>query len=817
MNDKLSEDVGGLMQSHLDHLTASAIGVDVIMERGYYSVIGRTQFNGTGFSRYQQRPTGIMIPLYGPDGSPAGFSYRPDKPRSDKSNKLVKYESVPDAPLRADTPPRCTTQIADPAIRLWVTEGAKKADALASAGECAININGVWGWRGKNPFGGTAILADFDHIPLKGRDVYLAFDADASTNIHVNTALRRLDEHMRRKGANVYVVNLPGADGAKTGVDDYLAAGHTIDELLALASKDILEIEAEPMAIHTPVYCIHEGQFCLIKNADGVKVKSPLCNFTAQIEGEVVRDDGLSEDRFYIVGGAMFNGEPLPAVEVPATSFAGLTWTAEKWGSKAIVNPGQTNKDHVRYLMQKSANDVITRRIYTHTGWREIDGEHVFLSGNGAIGRDDIEVELPRQLAGYNLPLNPAEINPAIAVKTSLHLMELGSEYVMFPLWAHAYLAPLGEFLNPAFTLWLRGASGSFKSAIVAVMLSHFGDFDYLKLPASWRDTANILERFSFQLKDVPFVIDDWFPGATPAEQKQMESKAETIIRAQGNRAGRARMRSDATARETYYPRGLVISNGEQIPGGESRTARIFVLDVEKTDIDPDMLTIAQKDAGLLKYATAHYIEWIGAHWGELSDVLPDKWASWRTDAFAEGTHARLPAGVAWLYSGLDTGLSFAQETGAIDHREAQEYRDRGWRIFNDLSLRQGLLVNAERPAARFIDAFLSLLQQKRLSIVPREQAEPTDSNPHRAFVGWETNEYWYLNPQAIYNAVYEYCNRGGEPFTFKREAVWSDLKRTGLIECEGGRFAKTTRVGNGERPKLINLDKKAIRVFVDK
>jgi hypothetical protein len=123
--------------------------------------------------------------------------------------------------------------LTNPAIPLWITEGLKKADALASHDLCAIALLGVWAFKGKNPFGGTTILADFDNVALKGRDVHIVFDSDVMLKPQVRQALIRLTEHLQRKGAHVTAVYLPQNDGQKVGVDDYLLS-HNVQELEGL-------------------------------------------------------------------------------------------------------------------------------------------------------------------------------------------------------------------------------------------------------------------------------------------------------------------------------------------------------------------------------------------------------------------------------------------------------------------------------------------------------------------------------------------------------------------------------------------------------
>jgi len=151
----------------LGHLQASAISIDVIRERGYKSVLGKTALKEAGFSKAQRRVPGILIPLHGVDGSIIGHQYRPDHPREDtKRGRPIKYENPTGSSVRLDVPPRCKLMLGDPSVPIFFVEGIKKADALASLGACAVALAGVWNFKGRNPLGGTTILADFDFFEL---------------------------------------------------------------------------------------------------------------------------------------------------------------------------------------------------------------------------------------------------------------------------------------------------------------------------------------------------------------------------------------------------------------------------------------------------------------------------------------------------------------------------------------------------------------------------------------------------------------------------------------------------------------------------
>ena len=131
-----------------------------------------------------------------------------------------------------DVHPRIRGQLEDPNVTLYVTEGIRKEDSAISKGLCCIALLGVWNWRGTNDYGGTTALADWECVALKERRVNLAFDSDVSTNPGVRAALERLGAFLKSRGAKVHFALLSaGAAGAKMGLDDYFAAGHSVKDL----------------------------------------------------------------------------------------------------------------------------------------------------------------------------------------------------------------------------------------------------------------------------------------------------------------------------------------------------------------------------------------------------------------------------------------------------------------------------------------------------------------------------------------------------------------------------------------------------------
>ena len=227
MSDELE-----LTPAHRALIEASAILPEVAAARGYFSVARPEQLVGK-FGPSQRLAPALVIPVWDVYGERAFYQLRPDNPRV-KDGHTLKYETPAKVKMALDCPPSTLEHIRNPKLTLWITEGVRKADALASIGLRAIALLGVWNWRGKGEDGGTTALADWETIALKGRKIVIAFDSDAFENPGVHRATQRLGRWLEHRGAELSFAYLPHADdGGKQGVDDFLAAGNGKKELLA--------------------------------------------------------------------------------------------------------------------------------------------------------------------------------------------------------------------------------------------------------------------------------------------------------------------------------------------------------------------------------------------------------------------------------------------------------------------------------------------------------------------------------------------------------------------------------------------------------
>jgi hypothetical protein len=564
----------------------------------------------------------------------------------------------------------------------------------------------------------------------------------------------------------------------------------------------------------------------------------PLAEWSARIVEQTARDDGRGRSVTLTVEGALAGGEPLPRLELTADEFARMDWPLRHWGARAVVHPGPRTRDSLRCAIQLLSGDIPTRTLYTHTGWREIEGAWCYLHAGGAIGPSgqvaEVATELPEALASFRLPAPPEGRQLVEAVRASLRLRDLGPRRILDPLLAAVYRAPLGE---TNFTLWVAGPSGSYKTELAALLQRHFGrGMDAEHLPTSWGSTGNSIEALGALAKDCLLVVDDFAPGASAVQQQRLHQEAERVVRAQGNRSGRQRLSRDSALRQGAASRCLWLSTGEDVPGGQSFRARLLVLEVSHGDLGPrspavnPKLSACQQDAaGLYARAMAGYLRWLARQYGDLRGRLRAEAAELRRQALEAGVrgHARTAGIVAELALGLRYLFAYAVDAGALTPAEAGCYTscytgsrleparkapgtgamwEECWASLLEAAAEHAGQVHDADPAEQFVRLVAAALSSGRAHLTNRDGLQPDDPGAW----GWQGRESWskdlegkpttieyvaqgrrvgcvegedlYLQPQAAYAEAQELARQQGERLQVTARTLWKRLREGGWL-----------------------------------
>lgn len=322
-------------------------------------------------------------------------------------------------------------------------------------------------------------------------------------------------------------------------------------------------------------------------------------------------------------------------------------------------------------------------------------------------------------------------------------------------------------------------------------------------------------------------VVDDFAPNGSTSDVQRMHRDADRVLRAQGNRAGRARCRADGTLRPARPPRGLVLSTGEDVPRGQSLRARLLVIEAERGDVNWSGLSACQVDAatGYYAEALAGYVRWLAPRYAELrADGLARRRVELRDRVLAEGAaaHARTPGIVADLLLGLGLYLDFAVDAGALDRAGRDALDLRAWTALLAAAAAQAEHVEAAEPCGQYLRLLAGALASGRAHVAGTVGEAPSNAaawgwreeltrdgprwGPQGRRIGWLDGDALYLEPEAAYAEAQRLAADQGESLPITEATLRRRLRDRGLLAASDGDRLTVKRDLEGKRRRVIVL-----------
>lgn len=837
-----------LTPDHVEYFRSRAVSEQVAGAHGVESLSANEIEERLGF-RLKERIGGI------------GFAYRGTKPvytrvRLDSGEYL--------APAGREVPLYIPFELDDPTKPLLVTESPTKSLALTGVGCVAVGLGGVATCLTK----GGELNDSWSGVQLKDRAVVLLFDNDLHKPA-VAWALDRLARAVKAAGALVSVAMLPSG-ATKMGADDYLAA-HGEDALKAVIEAAVPALPAERLAsvekvpepgkrraqlaelLDDPIFVIgllnggpaeraacrepfrkagmardlqaaltagkqglaeaHSSgrvdglrHYDLVDGALQSEDGTRLTNFDARIVQDVERDDGARIERRFIVRLTREDGSDLGTAALEPREFLTTPWPTVRFGAKVRVAPGPISMREVADAVQ-ALSEPQRVKIFERTGWIEIDGVPHFLMPE-RVGPASPLVELPSGLGRYSFPGDVVDLTAAFRVVQ--RLCDVAPDRITLPLVLSALRAPLNALLPTDFVVHLYGTTGAFKSTLVALVLSFFGEFSHNTLPASFSDTSASLELKANVLHDVPFCVDE-LVVRTNSTYDETLAKANALVRGVGNGAARGRLNRDLAARPDRPPHALVITTGEQVPAGESIVARTVSIAVQRGDVDRQALSLVQADVGMLAPFMKAYIQWLGLRLGPIGAWIGQRHRRLRDDFQRSEMHRRAPSTLAHLLVGAELMLEFVEHQGLLARPAADAFRDRAERALIDATAQQHEVVANASPSQLFLSVFADLIQSKGVHL--GDLTHPTADAPYPPLVGWRAGGEIWLLPEMVFSAVVRTLRERGEQMPCPAATLWRRLSDEGFIEMGSDGKPPKRKVGD-ERKRVVVLRASALNAF---
>ena len=525
------------------------------------------------------------------------------------------------------------------------------------------------------------------------------------------------------------------------------------------------------------------------KQDESYVVTTKLANGSIVGESLIKRDDGATVECKIILK-VFAAGKYLGQFEIPQQDFESKLMQYLPLEFRPTV--GGNSKAYISDSIRAQADKMKQLTIYQHTGWRIIDDTVAFLHNGGAIGKEDVTVELEGKSSQFFFTSESHETR----WETFNDFLNVAPHSVTYPLLAISALSPLNEFLRqvrcePSFLLFLLGRTGSGKSTLAALTLCFFGEFGNKGLPASSKDTVNALEKMGFLTKDILTVIDDFRPSMSQSERSRLAHTAQELCRAYGDRTGKNRMNADGSMRASYPPRGNAILTGEDVPIiGESGEARFITVEVVRSDVNMQLVQKVDSNHIHLNECMRDYIKWLIPLYDKLPQILNKRFLELREEA-QTGGHGRIAESIAHLQLAIEVWTSFMRSTDIINESEMVSIRDEAWKIFKELAEKNNNALLSEKPSMQFISALKELLLTGKAKLFPTSTSVLGSEG-----IGWKDNNYAYLNWGTAFNAVCKYYRERDGVFPLGTNQLLRHLAAEHYIVSDGDNNSKLKKLG---------------------
>lgn len=547
-----------------------------------------------------------------------------------------------------------------------------------------------------------------------------------------------------------------------------------------------------------------------------------IANFLPLPIKKIYIDDGREANGYLQLKSVLTDKKVLPDIKVDYGELDNMKWINNpKWDLKPRIYPPKANhKEYAYDALHYLSKDIPKETIFEHTGFRTINGELVYLHQGGTIGTNsDISVDLSEiSLERYKFTNKQYDLEECIEL--SLSILDVAKKEITIPLIAVAYLSPLRSiFLKKnvplGFVTWISDESGSQKSSLSALILSHFGNFERDNLPGGFKDTVNSIEKKAFTLKDTLFAIDDYYQSKSQTESKKMDAVAESLFGLYGDRQARSRMRQDGqTVKMGFCARGMCIVTGESFPSfAESRTARALIIEMARGDIDLQLLSTIQSKKDKLSYCMKGYIQYIIDNQDKIQKNCKYKFMEYRNKANQNLAHGRIPEIVASEYIGIELFYEYAKEKGVITEERMKQMKEDAWKILMKVAIKQSSKTEENRTDNMFFAAVQELLASNKIYLKSYKNYMREPDEALSTFVGYydECKERCYLIPNVIFNEVVKFYGVQGLKFPGNAASTWKYLKEAGRL-FPGEKDRNTTRKSiNGKLKTMVEVNAKDI------
>jgi hypothetical protein len=169
---------------------------------------------------------------------------------------------------------------------------------------------------------------------------------------------------------------------------------------------------------------------------------------------------------------------------------------------------------------------------------------------------------------------------------------------------------------------------------------------------------------------------------------------------------------------------------------------------------------------------------------------------------------------VAHLELSMKILLMFLESRNALSAQRCEEISEEFTQILYRIASRQAENIEKDKPTHIFIRKLYSMIQCGQVVVRKRSSYLPGDYSPPN-FVGYEDNNYYFLNKDAAHRQVKKLCEDQGESFSVSALTLTKALAEEGFSLKDGNKNTKKLDLGDTS-PRMIWLRKDRAQAIFD-
>lgn len=505
-----------------------------------------------------------------------------------------------------------------------------------------------------------------------------------------------------------------------------------------------------------------------------VRAGTPLTDFGA-IPLRIIKRHYVDRTDDYVELLIIGQGVPPLIVQVSAKDLSSAQWI-EKLGVNFIYERQEIWI--LKILVQTMAKLAPVEEEFLYSGWAP-DGQNSYAKNGKRLYGDDWSID--RVKASCKHTLNMLDVAPKSLTMALLAICILSL--------VQSRMVRKGSYFKGVCCIVAQ--TQSFKTTLASLF---FDLSDGRKADINFEASTAAIVRTIGTSRDSTVVLDDYKPGATKTECRDMLQKISTVIRLCSDDSGGIKRAGVQNETITNIARCLVVVTAEHIHFDvQSTLARLLILELSGKSVDKEKLTYFQKNHALYRECIENFIKYVTQQGVDtFCEKLEQRFLQERYTLQTELFERDVPVDnrtsdmCTWLNIAFSEFMQYVLSAEAITQKEFGEYMENSKETFLSIMEQQTERVAELDDVRRFFSGLQVLIDNRETHIrILKNRNLYYSSEDSKSAIGFRKNGFVYLKNDVAFQKVVSYFRRNGKEFAISESELRKKLADRDFIDCK--------------------------------